>query len=73
MYPPLATWMCLGAGAQADTIPNRRQGQRYKVPALTELSTCAIEVSTPHPTRPNIQAPFMVLTKGARNFYQEQS
>ena len=38
----------LGVGAQADTIPNRRQGQRSKVPELSVLSTCAIEVSTPH-------------------------
>ncbi len=37
----------LGAGAQADTIPNRRQGQRSKVPELSVLSTCAIGFPLP--------------------------
>ena len=48
----------LGAGAQADTIPNRRQGQRSKVPELSVLSTCAIEVSTPHQPRPKFSGLF---------------
>jgi len=64
----------LGAGAQAGKIPNCRQGQHYKLPALTELSTCAIEVSTPHLSRPNFWGAWDLPDFATpKTFYQEQS